>query len=107
MLQIRKNLEVLIILNIVSRHILHLQGWTENEKVGKGSEDEFLMIHLACLSFKQHVFLQASKMMKMLTAFDFHLSLGKNMGTAFRRSAEKHNYKLRFTVYFLKKLKIN
>jgi len=69
---------------------------------------EWILIYnyaFPCLSFKQYVFLQASGMMKMLTAFDFHLSLGKNMGTAFRRSAEKHNYKLIFTVYFHEKIK--
>jgi len=53
------------------------------------SEYKFVIIHFACLSFKQYVFLQASGMMKMLTAFDFHLSLGKNMGTAFSRSTAK------------------
>ena len=40
-------------------------------------------------------------MMKSLTSFDFHLSLGKNVSAAFRRSAEKYNYKLIFTSYFV------
>ena len=51
------------------------------------SEYKFVMMHLPCLSFMQHIFLQASEMMKSLTLFDFHLSLGKNIGAAFRRSA--------------------
>jgi len=45
------------------------------------------MMHLSCLSFKQHIFLQASEMMENLTLFDFHLSLGKNMSAAFSRAA--------------------
>jgi len=50
---------------------------------------EFIIIHFS-LPFLQAVyFLQASGMMKRLTAFVFHLSLGKNMGTAFSRSAGK------------------
>ncbi|WP_170841352.1 hypothetical protein [[Clostridium] fimetarium] len=52
------------------------------------SEYEVIIIYFACLSFKQHDFLQASWMMKMLTSFDFHLSLGKNMGAAFSRSVQ-------------------
>jgi len=47
------------------------------------------MIDFASLSFKQHIFLQASEMMKSLTSFDFHLSLGKNIDAAFSRSLAK------------------
>jgi len=47
------------------------------------------MIDFASLSFKQHIFLQASEMMKSLTSFDFHLSLGKNINATFSRSTAK------------------
>ena len=62
-------------------------GGVESE-YKQGRECEFIVIHLACLSFKQHVVSQASGMMKSLTSFDFHLSLGKNIGAAFSRSAQ-------------------
>ncbi|SEW42479.1 hypothetical protein [[Clostridium] fimetarium] len=69
------------------------------------SEYPFLIMHLSCLSFKQHVFLQASGMMKMLTSFAFSSESWKKHKRCFQTVCDKCIIKNEYSrVTFLERL---